>query len=663
MISRQAIFGLFILFLSLPAWAVEWFPIEKSELARTKPKLDPDAPAEVSIWDVRIEDRLNSGTDLQHLRTNYLRIKIYTEAGRDKYGKVELSHYGKSNIINISGRTIKPDGTIIDLKKDAVFDRVDAKTKRFRARSKSFALPDVKVGDVIEYQWLLVQDDAYTFYEQLEFQREIPVLEVTYHLKPLSFPGFGLGMRGIGYNCKLKSFTDDGKGFFSTGQTNMPAYVEEPRMPPEDAIKAWALVYYEEDKKLVPEKFWGDMGKKTWETYKPLMKANKEIKRKAEEITASAGTPLDKVVAIEDFVRANIKNVNHDSSGLTSEQRTKFKPNKDPSDTLAQGMGTGTDANLLFASLVNAVGIDARMANIPDRGSIFFNPNYTTRYHMRAVNIAVMIDGKWKFFDPATPYVESGMLRWGEEGVRALISDPKEGFFVETQFSPPVRSATVRRGRFKLEEDGTLTGLAQLHYKGHVSVSQKNHYDGMSEADRNEELKKELTARFPDAEIQSVKLNNISDPKKQVEIAYRLKIPGYATRTGKRILLEPCFFERGIAAQFKNSKRVNPIYFPYAFMEDDEVAIEIPDGWDLDNPMVPGAGQFGLGEYKVNIVKSTDGRTIVYRRVFDWGRDMRIVFPAENYEQLKKIHDYVYEQDHHVLSLRQSTGKAATENE
>ena len=106
-------------------------------------------------------------------------------------------------------------------------------------------------------------------------------------------------------------------------------------------------------------------------------------------------------------------------------------------------------------------------------------------------------------------------------------------------------------------------------------------------------------------------------------------------------------------SRFKESKRTNPIYIPFAYLEDDEVSIKIPEGWELDNATTPGDGEFGVGGYKVRVSKSQDGTTIIYTRQFDWGRDMRIVYPADAYPQLKKIFDFVYEQDHHVLSFKQ----------
>ena len=64
--------------------AADWFPIEKAELERSKPKINPDAPAEVIFWHVYIEDKMQ-GDEPQHIRRSYIRIKIYNEKGREKY--------------------------------------------------------------------------------------------------------------------------------------------------------------------------------------------------------------------------------------------------------------------------------------------------------------------------------------------------------------------------------------------------------------------------------------------------------------------------------------------------------------------------------------------------------------------------------------------------
>ena len=53
---------------------------------------------------------------------------------------MEIPRYGKRFISDVAGRTIKPDGTIIDLKKDAIFDRELVEDERPEATGKDLAV-------------------------------------------------------------------------------------------------------------------------------------------------------------------------------------------------------------------------------------------------------------------------------------------------------------------------------------------------------------------------------------------------------------------------------------------------------------------------------------------------------------------------------------------
>jgi hypothetical protein len=63
-----------------------------------------------------------------------------------------------------------------------------------------------------------------------------------------------------------------------------------------------------------------------------------------------------------------------------------------------------------------------------------------------------------------------------------------------------------------------------------------------------------------------------------------------------------------------------------------------------------------IGEYSVKVLKTTDGRKLIYRRQFDWGRNMNLLLPAKGYETVKKIFDFVQEQDSYTISLKETAG-------
>ncbi|MEO8025706.1 MAG: DUF3857 domain-containing protein, partial [Bryobacteraceae bacterium] len=152
--------------------AADWRPVSRAELEQKIPKVDPAADAEAIFWDISVEDRAQGG-DPQTILNHYIRIKIFTERGKEDHSTVEIPRVGKRSIHDVAGRTIKPDGTIIELKKDSIFDRELVKTKGLKLRGKSFAMPNVEAGDIIEYRWREVRDGELVFYMRLQMQREL----------------------------------------------------------------------------------------------------------------------------------------------------------------------------------------------------------------------------------------------------------------------------------------------------------------------------------------------------------------------------------------------------------------------------------------------------------------------------------------------------------
>jgi hypothetical protein len=629
-----------------------WRPVDASELAQKTPKVEPGADAEAIFWDIKIEDQVNGG-DLHLILSHYIRIKIFTEHGKEKYSKVEIEQLGKRHVTDIGGHTIKPDGAVVDLKKDGIFDRELVRAKGLKVRGKTFTLPNVEVGDIIEYRYREHRDNELANYMRLYFQRDLPMWNVTYHVKPLNIPWLPFQMRSMTFGFQSKDFKKEPEGYYAISASNMPAFREEPYMPPEDQLRAWMLIYYEEDKKIEPDKFWKEIGKSDYASHKDVIKADSLVKKTAAELVTGIEKPEDKLAALDLFCRTKIVNVSSASSHLTAEQRKAIKDNKSPGDTLKQKSGWGMDVDYLFAALATAAGFEARMARIPDRGDTFFSPQRPTTYFIRSFSVAVKVGDEWKFFDPASRFLEPGMLRWQEEGESALVSDPKEGFWVKTQYLEPARSLRQRRGTFKLLDDGTLEGSVQYTYTGHPGRSHKVEYEEMTPAQQEEDWKKSLQNRLSTAELTKFEMKNVSDPSQPLVVKHDVKVTGYATRTGKRILLQPAFFQRNIGPLFTESRRKWDVYFDYGWAEDDEVTIEIPEGWELDEPVVPNSTQIpNMGEYMVKVLKTKDGRKLIYQRKFDWGRKMNVLIPQTSYGTMKKIFDFVQEQDGYTISLK-----------
>ncbi len=629
----------------------DWKPLDPSEIGAAAPVVEKDADAEALFWEVYIDDSQPYELSLK----NYVRIKVFNERGRDSQSKIELPYYGSQQIKDVAARVIKPDGTIVELKKEDVFDRTVVKVSGVKVKVKSFALPGVEPGSIVEYRWREVRPGASANKLRIAFQRDIPVRSVTYYLKPY------MGMRYRPINMGDARFEKDKDGFYRMVMTNMPAFREEPRMPPEDSVRSWVFLYFSDDKKLDAEQYWKDTGKTFYEVLKDQLKPNDEVKAAVAGIVGDAQTDSEKLQRIYDFCRTKIKNVSDDASGLTPDERAKLKDNKSPGDTLKRAQGTGGDIDFLFAALARAAGFDARVALSGNNDDFFFDRGFMHYSFLGSNFIAVRVGDAWQFFSPAEMYTPYGMLGWPEEGQDVLITDPKEPIWVHGLVSGPEKSVERRTGKFKLAEDGTLEGDVRIEYTGHLAGEKKEYNDDDSPAEREKTVVEAWKARMG-AEVTDLHIENVNDPVKPFVYQFHVRVPSYATRTGKRLFFQPAFFQKGLAPLFPTATRRHEVYFHYPWSEDDHVEITLPEGFALDNAEAPGDFSGGeLSKYVPTVRVTKDGRTLVYERKFYLGKGGpgTLLFPVTSYPALKTYFDEVSKRDGHTIALKQGAAAAA----
>ena len=622
----------------------EWRPVDAADLALKAAVVEPNADAEAIFWDIRIDDSGWEDLVLNH----YVRIKIFTERGRDLNSKIDIPFLPGVKIKDVVARTIKPDGSIIELAKEDVIEKTVVKVSGLKLRTKTFAFPGIEPGAIIEYKWKEVRSNTSANNLRLQFQRDIPVQAVTYRIKPAQKADFDVRP----FNMAQFTFTKEKNGFESTTVNNVPAFREEPMMPPEDSVKSWAMVRYAG----FFDTFIGYplLAASVYTVFQPFMKVDNDIKKKAAELIAGASTPEEKLQHIFEFCRDNIKNTDDKNAGFTEEQLEKLKDNKKPSDTLKRGVGSGGDINLLFAALVNATGYDARVALLPDRGRRFFNRNVYVPGALRPTCIVVRLGETWKFFDLSQKYVTPPMLRWQEEGVDGILADSHTEW-LKTPLSTPDQSKEKRTATLRLDENGALEGDVTIEYTGHLAVERKLLNDDDSPVQREENLKEAVKGRMSSAELTNIVVENATDPVKPFIYKYHVRVPDYAQRTGKRLFFQPGFFHKGIDALFSAGTRKYPIYFHFPWSEEDKITFALPKGYALDNADRPGpinAG--GICKHEITMGVTKDQTEFVYGRKFFFGAQEAILFPVQSYPQIKRLFDEISKADNHMITLKQT---------
>lgn len=656
-----------VLFTSLGtagAGADAWEPLDPELLALKAPKLDPEADAEYLLRRVRIEDKvLSAGEQLVLMRSNYVRLKIYTERGKERHSVVDLRAVDDGRISGLRARTILPDGKIIEVEKADIFERDVKRANGVETRQRSFALPGVEVGAVVEYQWTIAEDDTWSNNLALLLQADEPTWKVEFELKPIDFAktrfSRSLTMRSRCFQCNHDGWKRTNVGWFGTSFENVPAFREEPFMPPEERLRSWILVYYTELVEDDVERHWKSYGKDLFASYEREAKADAAITKAANEIVAGATTPAEKVLRLVNFCRTKIKNVHHPTSGISTADLGKRKPSEKASETLARGMGTGREIQRLLIALATAAGFEARLTRVGSRDDYPFEKEFRHDAFLSRDSVAIKVDHEWRFFDGADPFVEPGMLTWQEEGTTALIADRHGPEFVTTPRSPPERTQRLRLAYFTLAEDGSLSGDVEVTETGFFAFGRKWDLARKTAAERAEALERELIEWFPTASVEGLEVDGVDDVDAPFSYRYRISIPAYSQRTGTRLFVVPSVFGQAKAALFTADTRTFPIAFDYPWTETDEIEITLPSGFELEGAESPGtltfdpAGSFGLS---LQAVKSNDRRVLRASRQLVMGKDGYLGFPVEAYPAIKGIFDAIYRSDQHVITLKAGGG-------
>jgi hypothetical protein len=223
--------------------------ISPDELKMTSEPLAPGAPAIILYREVDRDDNGRAGhggaiyigsgmqVNADRFEDNYYRIKILTEEGR-KYANVEIPLPDFIGIVtNVLARTIRPDGSIVNFD-GKTLDKTILKRRGFKFQAKTFTLPDVQVGSIIEYSYTISFNGPYFFSSHWILSNELFTRRARFSLKPYQNDYVPASFR---WTEQLRPGTGEPKqgpdGLVRLEASNIPAFQAEDFMPPEDELK------------------------------------------------------------------------------------------------------------------------------------------------------------------------------------------------------------------------------------------------------------------------------------------------------------------------------------------------------------------------------------------------------------------------------------------
>jgi Domain of Unknown Function with PDB structure (DUF3857)/Transglutaminase-like superfamily len=572
--------------------AEEWLPITPEELQMTSV---PEAPGAPAIYLYRQVDR--SDEQGRANEYNYARIKILTEEGR-KYADVEIPYLREQgNITNLKARTVRPDGSIANFE-GKPFDKTIVKARGLKYLAKTFTLPDVQVGSIIEYHYTYIPQEGFVFDSSWILSEELFTLHGKFSLRPDSSFTMRWGTP-VGLPPGTAAPKSD-HGTIRLEAQKVPAFQIEDFMPPENELKYRVEFIYSDSTNMEtdPEKYWKKEGKRLDTTVEAFVGKHKSMEQAVAQIASEGDTPELKLRKIYAKVQT-LRNTSYELEKTEQEKkREKEKDTNNVEDVWKRGYGNGVQLTWLFLALARAAGVEAYPVMASARSVYFFNPARTNTSQLDTNVVLVKLNGKDVYCDPGTAFAPFGLLPWSETAVQGLRLDKDGGSWVKTELPESSVSRIERKADLKLDDTGSLEGKLTITFTGLEALWRRQEERNVDEPDRKKFLEDQVKEYIPvGIDVELTNKPDWGSSSEKLVAEYDLKVPGWVSGAGKRALLPVALFGATEKQLFEHENRVHPIYFEFPFKKIDDVTIELPLGWQVSS--VPPA-------------KNQDAKSIVY---------------------------------------------------
>jgi uncharacterized protein YdaU (DUF1376 family) len=521
--------------------------------------------------------------DVAHTEFVYHRIKVLTEKGKE-HADVQITVLPSMSVGDLKARTIHPDGNIIDFTGKA-FEKTVFKTKGIKIQARTFTMPEVTVGSIIEYKYKIRLNDIVITENSWTIQHSLFTLKENFFFK--AYRGFEDSPGGSQVSYVTTHLDQKLKQKGSTvelSMENVPAFESEEYMPPEDNYKSKVLFFYTSTEATTIDKFWQDGGKRWNNRAEHSLGNYKEVKDAAAEAIGGETDPEKKLRKL--YARAQqIRNLTYERERSDAEMKKEnIKGNETVNDVLKRGYGDREDITFLFVALARAAGFDASVVMVSSREERFFNRNVLSKRQLDSQVAAVQFNGKDLFLDPGTKFCPYGLIRWIRTSTAALKLDKNGGTFVTVSPAAQDKAVIARTANLSLSEDGVLKGEVTVEFKGGEALERRLSAFKTDEAGRKKDIEDEFkNSLVSGANVQMTNAKGWDATDESLVVQFSIEIPGYASAAGKRLLTPAYLFQAKQKDAFKHAQRKYPIYFPYAFAEVDKIFIKLPAGYSLES--------------------------------------------------------------------------------
>jgi len=662
--------------LPLSSMAQKFHDPTPDELKMTSDAKAPGAPA-VYL------DREETTDNTNHYVSEYARIKVLTEKGKE-YATVEVPYVpGFSATPIIEARTIHADGTVIPLTGKPE-DLLVVKTDKNRVNAAVFNMPSVEVGSILEYKWTMsllggssvsgvsygengyyasllassvpvwnVQKDIFIHKEHFYFnpktdlEKNVIGSPVTHYNDEGEVASYLLYAGRLPLGGKVQ-VTPEPNSVYTLDLTDVPAIPREENAPPEQSRIYQVRFYY--TPYVAGEIFWSDEGKRWAKEIDRMAEPSGALRSAAAQIVGSASSDDEKARKLYDAVQA-LENTAF-SREKSEEERRRLglkREVRSVEQVWNEKSGTRNEIATLYLALARAAGLQASAISVADREERIFDPSYLSLSQLTATLVVLHINGTDVYVDPGEKLLPYGQLTWNHTLCGGL-QETSNGV-VHNAITPAnaIKEAiTAHAANLTVGSNGAATGTLQVVMNGPRALywRQLNLTDGGPEVEKrfDEQLRTILPAGLQ-GEVEKMQGIDTSAGFLTVTASVSGQL---GNAMGKRIVLPAFPFSQGEQPGFiAEEKREEPVDLHFAEQVIDDVVFHLPAGYAVES--APQPVQLPWMERAQMVVKTQPGAgTLDVRHTFARGF---VMVDAKDYGALRDYYQKIATNDQQQVVL------------
>lgn len=396
---------------------------------------------------------------------------IETESGITNNGEIDIPYNGSYETVKIIyAYTLQLDGKKVPVPKDGIRtteDPLDSGTPQFSdTKHKVIIFPHVKVGSRLCYKYEHVAHTVSfknNFYTSMFFSPNVKwgnydvFINIDKRL-PLYIDSNGVAGGLISTSAKQNHYK------FSYSQNHV--------LPPEKD----SVAIYDYAPNFVASTFPDQisLGRYYQSTLAPNVKVTPEIQKLADELTVGINDEKERVRALYNWVKANIRYV------AVYLGNGGYEPH--PVNTILNNRyGDCKDHAAILESLLKAKGIESSTALI-NWGESYTLPKYAVvSPQNHAITYVPSLD---LYLDSTSKYSPFGTLSFGETGKPTILTALNR--IGKTPVMRQKDLAIITDVKFKINDDGSITGSSSALYQGVIeSNTRAKRADQLNNDDKN----------------------------------------------------------------------------------------------------------------------------------------------------------------------------------